>query len=84
VSIQRPKAVYAASASDGDALQKVEKFKYLVVVFTNDGRRIKEIDTRIGKAHTALSLCGDKARAFKQRKTVSFQIALCSHSHLRF
>ena len=28
----------------------MEKFKFLGVVFTSDGRRSEEIDTRIGKA----------------------------------
>ena len=34
--------------------QKVEKFKYIGVVFTSDGRRNKEIDTQIGKTNTVL------------------------------
>jgi len=38
----------------GIALQQVRKFKYLAAVFTSDGRRSKEIDTRIGKANAAL------------------------------
>jgi len=38
----------------GNTLQQVEKFKYLGVVFTSDGRRNKEIDTRIGEANAAL------------------------------
>jgi len=35
----------------GSTLQQVETFKYLGVVFKSDGRRNKEIDTRIGKAN---------------------------------
>jgi len=31
----------------GNALQQVEKFKYLRVVFTSDARRSEEIDTRV-------------------------------------
>jgi len=38
----------------GNTLQQVEKFKYLGVVFTSDGRRSEEIDTRIGKANAVL------------------------------
>jgi len=38
----------------GNTLQQVEKFKYLEVVFTSDGRRSEEIDTRIGKANAFL------------------------------
>ena len=34
----------------GNTLQQVETFKYHRVVFTSDGRRIVEIDTRIGNA----------------------------------
>jgi len=36
-----------------NALQQV-KFKYLGVVFTNNGWRNKEIDTRIGKANAVV------------------------------
>jgi len=35
-------------------LQKVETFKYLGMVFTSDGSRNKEIDTRIGKGNAVL------------------------------
>jgi len=35
----------------GSALQQVEKFKYLGVAFTSDGRWSEEIDTWIGKAN---------------------------------
>jgi len=38
----------------GNTLQQLEKFKYLGVVFTSDGRQSKEIDTRIGKASAVL------------------------------
>jgi len=34
--------------------QQVETFKYLRVVFTCDGRRSQEVDTRIGKANAVL------------------------------
>jgi len=37
----------------GNTLQQVETFKYQVV-FTSDGSRNKEIDTRIGKANSVL------------------------------
>jgi len=33
----------------GNTLQQEEKFKYLRVIFTSDGKKNKEIDTRIGK-----------------------------------
>jgi len=42
----------------GNTLQQVETSKYLRVVFTSDGSRNKNIDTRIGKANSVLrELC---------------------------
>jgi len=38
----------------GNTLQQVEKFKYLEVVFTSDGSRNKQIDSRIGEANAVL------------------------------
>jgi len=38
----------------GNALQQVETFKYLGVVFTSDGRRNEAIDTPIGTAKAVL------------------------------
>ena len=35
----------------GITLQQVEKFKHLGVVFTIDGKRNKEVDTRIAEAN---------------------------------
>ena len=35
---------------NGATLKQVEKFKYLGVAFTSDGRQDEELDTRIGKA----------------------------------
>ena len=58
----------------GNTLQQVEKFTHPGVVFTSDGRRNEEIDTRIGKANAELyrSICGHTTGAFKHRKAVSF------------
>ena len=39
---------------NGATLKQVEKFKYLGVAFTSDGRQDKELDTRIGKASAAM------------------------------
>jgi len=50
VSLKTPKAEQVS----GNTLQQVETFKYLRVVFTSDGSRNKEIDTRIGKASAVL------------------------------
>jgi len=49
-ALKTPKAVQVS----GNTLQQVEIFKYLRVVFTSDGSRNKEIDTRIGKASAVL------------------------------
>ena len=37
-------------SATGATLKQVEKFKYLGVAFTSDGRQEEELDTRIGKA----------------------------------
>ena len=39
---------------NGATLKQVEKFKYLGVAFTSDGRQDKELDTRIGKASAVI------------------------------
>ena len=39
---------------NGATLKHVEKFKYLGVAFTSDGRQDEELDTRIGKASAVL------------------------------
>ena len=39
---------------NGATLKHVEKFKYLGVAFTNDGRQDEELDTRIGKASAVM------------------------------
>ena len=38
-------------------LKQVEKFRYLEVAFTSDGRQDEELDTRIGKASAVMQLC---------------------------
>ena len=39
---------------NGAKLKQVEKFKYLGVAFTSDGRQDEELDTRIGKASAVM------------------------------
>ena len=39
---------------NGETLKQVEKFRYLGVVFTSDGRQDEELDTRIGKASAVM------------------------------
>ena len=41
---------HCALQVNGATLKQVEKFKYLGVAFTSDGRQDEELDTRIGKA----------------------------------
>ena len=58
----------------GNALQQVETFKYLRVVFTCDGNRNKEIDTRIGKENTVLrEFCCSVVAKREFSKPQSFQ-----------
>ena len=38
----------------GATLKQVEKFKYLGVAFTSDGKQDEELDTRIGKASAVM------------------------------
>ena len=64
-----------------NALQQVENFKYLRVVFTSDGRPNNELDARISVAG-ALSFCGHKTGAFKHCQAISFQTGLCFDPHL--
>jgi len=52
MSLYKPKAVYAAS--ERNTLQKVEKFKYIVVVFTSGGRTSDETDRWIAKDNAVL------------------------------
>ena len=39
---------------NGATLKQVEKFRYLGVAFTRDGRQDEELDTRIGKASAVI------------------------------
>ena len=39
---------------NGATLKQVEKFKYLGVAFTSDGRQDEELDTRVGKGSAVI------------------------------
>jgi len=39
---------------NGASLKQVEKYKYLEVVFTSDGKQDEELDTRMGKASVVM------------------------------
>ena len=45
---------HCESLLNGAILKQVEKFKYLGVAFTSDGRQNKELDTLIGKASAVM------------------------------
>jgi len=51
MSLYKPKAVHAASGRN--ALQHVEKFKCIDVIFTSDGRWSEEADAWIAKANSS-------------------------------
>ena len=70
---------------NGATLKQIEKFKYLRVAFTSDGRQDEELDTRIGKAtdNASFALLGcHETRIVEKGKTLNFQSSFCPHSHL--
>jgi len=60
----------------GNALQLVEMYKYLGVVFTNDGRRFRKIDTRIGKANAVQPLLRELCRTVVTKRKLSNRVKL--------
>ena len=46
--------VQCSFQTNGVTLQQTEKFKYLGVTFSSDGRQDNKVGTRIGKASTAI------------------------------
>ena len=46
--------VQCSFLTNGVTLQQTEKFKYLGVTFSSDGRQDNELDTRIGKASAVM------------------------------
>ena len=71
---------------NGATLKQVEKFKYLGVAFTSDGRQDEELDTRIGKASAVMRALHYsvvmKRELSKKGKALSLQSSFCPHSHL--
>ena len=71
---------------DGVPLKQSEKFKYLGVSFTSDGRQNSELDIRIGKSKCsnapAPPICGTETGALHQGKAIHFQLSLCSYFDL--
>ena len=71
---------------NGSTLKQVEKFKYLGVAFTSDGRQDEELDTRIGKASAVMRALRYsvvmKRELSKKGKALNFQSSFCPHSHL--
>ena len=73
---------------NGATLKQVEKFKYLGVAFTSDGRQDEKLDTRIGKASAVMQplpyFIVIKPELLKKGKTINFQNSFCPvSSHLR-
>ena len=73
---------------NGATLKQVEKFKYLGVAFTSDGRQDEELDTRIGKAsavmralHSSVVMKRELSKKAKLSifKTVFLLIFTCGH-----
>ena len=66
---------------NGATLKQVEKFKYLGVAFTSDGRLDEELDTRIGKASAVMRALHNsvvmKRRIVEKNKALSFQSSFC-------
>ena len=69
----------------GATLKQVEKFKYLGVAFTSDGRQHGELDILIGKASAvmqALHYSVVMKREFVKRgKALNFQNNFCPYSY---
>ena len=63
----------------------MEKFKYLGVAFSNDGRQGNELDTHIGKASAVMHQLYQSV-VLKQelctKTKLCFQISFCSYPHL--
>ena len=61
---------------NGATLKQVEKFKYLGVAFTSDGRQDEELDTRIGKASVVMRALHDsvahETRIVEKRQSTQF------------
>ena len=72
---------------NGATLMQVEKFKYLVVAFTSDGRLDKKLDTRIGKTSVvmrALHYSVVTKRELPKKKLLIFKIVfapILTYSH---
>ena len=73
---------------DEATLKQVEKFKYLGVAFTSDGRQDEELDTQIGKASAVMRALHYsvvmKRELSKNAKLSIFKTKVCPHSHLLY
>ena len=72
--------------ANGATLKQVEKFKYLGIAFTSDGRQDQELDTRISKASAVMRALHYsvvmKRELSKRQKNRNFRSSFCPHSHL--
>ena len=71
---------------NGATLKRVEKFNYLGVAFTSDGRQDEELDTRIVKASAVMLVLHYsvvmKRELSKKGKALNFQNCFLPHSHI--
>ena len=72
---------------NGATLKQVEKFKYLGVAFTSDGKQDEELDIRIGKASAVMralhySVAMKRELSKKQSSQFSKQFCFCPNSYL--
>ena len=69
---------------NGVTLQQMEKFKYLEVTFSSDGRQDNKLDTRIKKCINApaLAISRTETRAVYKSKAFCLQISFCSYPHI--
>ena len=72
---------------DGVSLKQSEKFKYLGVSFTSDGRQNSELDIRIGKASAVMrqlhrSMVLKRKLCTKAKLSIFRSVGLCSYSDL--
>ena len=72
--------------TNGVTLQQTEKFKYLGITFSSEGRQDNKLDTRIGKASAVIrSVVLKRKRCTKAKlsvfKSVFVSILTCGHEY---
>ena len=67
----------------GATPKQVEKFKYLGVTFTSEGRQDEELHIQIGKACAVMRALHYLVVIKRELKALNFQSSFCPHSHLQ-